>query len=68
VARGELAPERARQALQDLADLPCERYPHDFLLLRAGELRQNLPAYDAVYVALAEILGATLLTCDESSA
>jgi predicted nucleic acid-binding protein len=64
VARGELAPERARQALQDLADLPCERYPHDFLLVRAWELRENLTAYDAVYVALAEILGATLLTTD----
>lgn len=64
VARGELAPDRGRQALQDLADLPLERYPHDLLLPRAWELRENLTAYDAVYVALAEALGATLLTAD----
>jgi predicted nucleic acid-binding protein len=63
-ARGELDPERGREALQDLADLPLERYPHDLLLPRAWELRDNLTAYDAVYVALAEILGATLLTTD----
>ncbi len=64
VARSGLDPARGRQALQDLADLPLERYPHDFLLSRAWELRENLTAYDAVYVALAEVLGATLLTGD----
>jgi predicted nucleic acid-binding protein len=64
VARGEIAPERARQALVDLADLPWERYPHDLLLPRAWELRENLTAYDGVYVALTEVLAATLLTAD----
>lgn len=64
VRNGEVAPDRARQALEDLADLPLERYPHDFLLPRVWSLRQNLTAYDAVYVALAEVLGATLLTRD----
>ena len=40
------------------------RYPHDVLLPRVWELRTNLTAYDAVYVALAEALGAPLLTRD----
>jgi predicted nucleic acid-binding protein len=62
--RGELEPDRARQALEDLADLPVERYPHEILLPRIWALRENLTAYDATYVTLAEILGATLLTRD----
>jgi predicted nucleic acid-binding protein len=41
-----------------------QRYPHDFLLPRVWELRNNLTAYDAVYVALAEALDAPLLTRD----
>jgi predicted nucleic acid-binding protein len=61
---GELASERGREALADLADLPITRYPHDFLLARIWELRHNLTAYDASYVALAEALDAPLLTCD----
>jgi predicted nucleic acid-binding protein len=64
VANGPLAAERAREALEDLADLPLERYPHELLLPRIWALRHNLTAYDAAYVALAEALGATLLTCD----
>ena len=54
----------ARQALAALADLPLERYSHTILLPRIWVLRQNLSAYDAAYVALAEVLGATLLTRD----
>jgi predicted nucleic acid-binding protein len=46
------------------ANLPLHRYPHDFLLLRVWDLRDNLTAYDAVYVALAEALDAPLLTRD----
>jgi predicted nucleic acid-binding protein len=61
---GEVSPERARQALEDLVDLPIERYSHQILLPRIWTLRQNLTAYDAAYVALTEILGATLLTRD----
>lgn len=64
VARDEIDPQRARQALEDLADLPVQRYRHDDLLPRVWELRENLTAYDAVYVALAEALEATLLTRD----
>jgi predicted nucleic acid-binding protein len=61
---GELDAQRGAEALQDLADLPIERYPHDVLLPRVWELRDNLTAYDAVYIALAEILGAALMTAD----
>ena len=63
-ANGEIDGERGRLALVDLADLPLRRYPHDFLLPRVWELRNNLTAYDAAYVALAEALDAPLLTRD----
>ena len=56
--------QRGQEALDDLGDLPLSRYPHDFLIPRVWELRATLTAYDAVYVALAELLEATLLTCD----
>jgi predicted nucleic acid-binding protein len=57
--------QQSTQFLQYLADLPAERYPHLPLLSRVWELRHTLTAYDAVYVALAETLGATLFTCDD---
>ena len=63
-ANGEIDSERGRAALADLADLPLHRYPHDFLLPRIWDLRNNLTAYDAAYVALAEALDAPLLTRD----
>jgi predicted nucleic acid-binding protein len=63
-AAGELDAERGREAIVDLADFPLLRYPHDLLLQRIWELRNNLTAYDAAYVALAEVLGAPLLTRD----
>src|SRR5271168_2369372 len=63
-AKGEIDSERGRAALADLADLPLHRYPHDFLLPRIWDLRNNLTAYDAAYVALAEALEAPLLTRD----
>jgi predicted nucleic acid-binding protein len=55
---------RSAQALADLAALPIQRIPHLPLLGRVWELRDNLSAYDACYVALAEALGAELLTAD----
>ena len=64
-ANGDIDGERGRMALADLADFPLRRYPHDFLLPRIWDLRNNLSAYDAAYVALAEALDAVLLTRDK---
>lgn len=64
VRSGRLDERRSGQALDDLAALPLRRVPHLPLLARAWELRDNLTAYDAAYVALAESLRALLLTAD----
>lgn len=61
---GVLSEERADEALVDLLDLDVARYEHQPLVPRAWQLRENLTAYDAVYVALAEALRASLLTGD----
>lgn len=66
--RGGIGPERAAQAFQDLTDLPITRYPHQMLLPGIWALRENATAYDAAYLALAEVLGATLVTCDAALA
>ena len=63
---GEMDGERSEQALEDLADLPLNRYPHDVFLLNIWALRHNLTAYDAAYVALAEALDAPLITRDSA--
>ena len=60
----QLAADRAHEALDDLAQFTVRRHAHTDFLSRAWELRDNLTAYDAIYVALAEALGARLVTCD----
>jgi predicted nucleic acid-binding protein len=67
VAAGDASPERAGEAVTDFLDLPVEHYAHDWLAPRIWELRANFSAYDATYVALAEVItddGAPLLTAD----
>ncbi|MGH7049494.1 MAG: type II toxin-antitoxin system VapC family toxin [Acetobacteraceae bacterium] len=63
-ANGEIDAERGRVALADLADFPFRRYPHDFHLPRILDLRNNMTAYDAAYVALPEALDTPLPTRD----
>lgn len=63
-AADEISDARAADALTDLADMDIALYSHAVLLPDVWRMRHNLTAYDAAYVALAEILHATLLTLD----
>ena len=64
VRTGEVSSGRADEAIADLTDLDLHRHPHLDLLGRAWKLRDNISAYDAMYVALAEAIEATMVTCD----
>ena len=66
VARGAITDERADVARTALAELDLLRYPHVDFLERMWELRANLTAADAAFVALAEALDAELVTTDRA--
>jgi predicted nucleic acid-binding protein len=68
VRAGKESVRRAERALRDLAALPLTRAQHPRLAQRIWELRDNLSAYDAAYVALAERVGTLLLTADAAFA
>lgn len=61
---GALDPTIAALAVDDLRSWPGERYGHRALLERAWEMRHSVRGWDAAYVALAEVLDATLVTLD----
>jgi predicted nucleic acid-binding protein len=61
---GKLPPDEAERALELLGRMPIRRYGHLPLLARIWQLRHNMWPYDAAYVALAESLGAELVTLD----
>lgn len=61
---GVLDGTAAAQAVDDLREWPGERFGHRALLERAWELRTSVRSWDALYVALAELMDATLLTLD----
>ena len=63
-AAGEVSAERGAQALGDLADMDLTSYPHEPLLPLVWDLRANLSAYDATYVALGLVLEAPVVTLD----
>jgi predicted nucleic acid-binding protein len=68
IRRHELADlvtaDQAAQAHRDLLDLDIEAWPYEAVADRAWQLRHNLSSYDASYVAVAELLGVTLVTLD----
>lgn len=61
---GLVSADQAAQAHAELVDLDVEHWPYGLLASRVWELRRNLSSYDASYVALAELTGATLVTLD----
>jgi predicted nucleic acid-binding protein len=64
----DISADRGAEALSDFLDLPLTRYPHSVLLARVWQMRPNLTAYDAAYLALAEALDAPLITRDRALA
>jgi predicted nucleic acid-binding protein len=64
VRLGITAPAKADEALANFTNFSIARHAHKALLPRVWALRDSVSAYDASYVALAEMLDAPLLTCD----
>lgn len=61
---GTVSAERGMEALRDLREFPAKRWPAEFLFERIWALRTNATAYDATYLALAEVLEAEFVTMD----
>jgi predicted nucleic acid-binding protein len=64
VRMDEVSSARAAEAIEDLIELDLHRHAHLDLVSRAWKLRNNISAYDAMYVALAEAIDAPIVTCD----
>ena len=64
VRTGEVSRDRAADAIADLTDFDLHRHSHLDFLHRAWKLRENVTAYDAMYIALGEALDAPIVTCD----
>lgn len=64
VRLGQMEAEDAEEAIWELNDLPLRLVEHENLIKVAWDLRDNFTFYDGLYVALALILGETLLTFD----
>ena len=64
LTRSLITADRARVAIEDLQDFAATRHPHEPYLERAWALRHAVSAYDGLYVAMAEAMVATLVTCD----
>ena len=62
---GSISARRFSTAIADLETIAVDRYPTLPFMRRAYELRANVTAYDATYVALAEVIGCDLLTADQ---
>ena len=68
VIKGEIKAQDAVAMIEDYAQLSIVKHSHLPLIHRAFELRDNVTIYDALYLVLAEMLGATLLTSDSALA
>ena len=62
--RGDIDAQLGATLIDDLRLLDIELYDQELLATRCWELRDNLTAYDAAYVALSELLGTPLVTTD----
>ena len=63
--RGQITSHTATQAHLDLVDLAVQAFPYTAVADRVWALRTNMTSYDASYIAVAEVAGATLFTLDQ---